>query len=59
MADSNVPSLTLAMAHPELIMWDGEGTAYMLARDVVPTMGVREKAITLALLKLAIGQLEQ
>jgi len=49
--------LTLDMPEPELIMWDGAGTAYILARGNY-TMTPRARAITLALLRLAVEEVE-
>lgn len=51
------PSLNLQSEDVELIMWDGNGTAYMLAREMY-NMPPRTKAITLALLKLAVAEME-
>ena len=53
-------SLTLDMPEPELVMWDaGTGTAYLLARGYLPTMTPRVKAVTRALLRLALEELEK
>lgn len=52
-------SLTLDMPETELILWDGgTGTAYMLARGMY-AMPPRVKAITKALLLLALEELEK
>jgi len=52
-------SLTLDMPETELILWDGgTGTAYMLARGMY-VMPPRVKAITRALLLLALEEIEK
>ena len=51
--------LTLNLPEPELIMWDaGTGTAYTLARGIY-MMPPRTKAITRALLLLALDEIEK
>ena len=53
-------SLTLDLPEPELVMWEsGTETAYLLARGHVPRMTPRMKAITKALLLLALEELEE
>jgi len=53
-------SLTLDMPEPELIMWDGAGTAHVLARGSGATyMTPRNRAITRALLLLALEEIEK
>jgi hypothetical protein len=53
-------TLTLDMTEPELVMWDsGTGTAYLLARGHLQGMLPRTKAITKALLHLALEELEK
>jgi hypothetical protein len=56
--DKDAPQpLVLDMQEPELIMWDGAGTAHFLARGN-NNMSPRVSAITVALLKLAISEIE-
>lgn len=52
-------SLTLDLPDTELILWDGgTGTAHMLARGMY-LMSPRTKAITRALLLLALEEIEK
>lgn len=54
----NPQPLTLDSLSLELIMWDGEsGTAHLLGRGTY-TMSPRDRALTLALLKLAASEIE-
>ena len=59
MSDTGRPGpLVLDLPGQELIMWDGAtGTAYTLAHEQY-TMSPRTKAVTLALLKLAVAEIE-
>jgi len=53
-------SLTLNMPEPELVMWDGAGTAHILARGAgAKHMTPRSKAITKALLLLALEEIDK
>jgi hypothetical protein len=55
-----VKALTLDLPEPELVMWDGAGTAHILARGADPCyMSPRTKAITKALLLLALEEIEK
>ena len=53
-------SLTLDMPEPELVMWDGDGAAHILARGFgAANMSPRLKAITKAFLLLALEEIEK
>jgi hypothetical protein len=57
---SHPHELTLNLPEPELVMWDGAGTAIILARGFGSGahMTPRTRAITKALLLLALEEIE-
>jgi len=56
----SLKTLTLDMTDSELVMWDaGSGTAYLLARGYLQGIPPRTRAITKALLQLALDELEK